>query len=50
MFCMHVIRDRTNQLDNKDILKNLLKEMNNIETILDVPIVHIYHLKMFGYS
>jgi len=42
LFCMHVIRDRTDQLDNKDIAtKNLLKEMNNIETILDVAIVFI---------
>jgi len=32
---MHVIRDRTDQLYNKDMLKNLLKEINNVETILD---------------
>jgi len=50
MFCMHIIRDKTDQLDNKDILKNLLKEMNNIETILDVVIVCIYHLNTFGCS
>jgi len=30
MFCMHVIRDWTNQLDNKDMLKNLSKEMNKL--------------------
>jgi len=53
MFCMHVIRDRTDQLDNKDMQKNLLKEMNNVElfwTVLDVVIVCIYHLKTFSCS
>jgi len=35
LFCIRVIRDRTDQLDNKDMLKNLLKEINNVETILD---------------
>jgi len=50
MFCMCVIRKKTDQLDNKYILKNLLKEMNNVETILDVAIVHVYHLKTFGCS
>jgi len=36
LFCMHIIRDRKDQLDNKVIAtKNLLKEMNIVETILD---------------
>jgi len=53
MFCMHVRRDRTDQSDNKDMLKDLLKEMNNVElfqTVLDVAIVCIYHLKTFDCS
>ena len=34
----HVIRDRTDQLDNKDIAiatKEFIEKMNNVETILD---------------
>jgi len=52
LFCMHVIRDRTDQLDNKDMLKNLLKETNNVETILDSFRCSycIYHLKTFNCS
>jgi len=43
MFCMHVIRDRTDQLDNKDTLKEFIKRNEQ-------AIVHIYQLKTFGCS
>jgi len=34
MFCMHIRRDTPDWLNNKDMLKSLLKEMNN-RIILD---------------
>jgi len=51
---MHVIRDRTDQLDNKDIATKEFIERNeqHIETILDSFRCSycIYHLKTFGCS
>ena len=44
---LHVLKDRTDTLDNKEIAKEFIEEMSDAKTILDSHNSHCMHVAMF---